>query len=106
MGQLAFFQGVAQPSAFASWLTDGEERRIILLFFLGSLRIQLVNRRDQALLAGFDIAPDVPVALVAGGPLGILDTPLFGESPAHPLTPKSAPRCYASLASGAGHRGG
>jgi hypothetical protein len=46
MGQLAFFQGVAQPSAFASWLTDGEERRIIQLFFLGSLRVQFVDRGD------------------------------------------------------------
>jgi hypothetical protein len=46
MRQLAFFQGVAHPSAFASWLPDGEERRIIPLFFLGSLRVQFVDRGD------------------------------------------------------------
>ena len=40
MGQLTFFQGVAHPSAFASWLTDGEERRTSAQLLRDSLDTQ------------------------------------------------------------------
>lgn len=81
MGQLAFFHRVTQPSAFASWLTDGEEHRIIQLFFLRSLRIQLINRRSQALLARLHIAPDIPITLMPRGLLGVLHAFLLGKLP-------------------------
>ena len=47
----------------------------------GQALLQLIDRRGQALLARFDVAPDVAVALVAGGLLGVLHAFLFREFP-------------------------
>ena len=43
------------------------------------LLLQLINRIRQGLLVGLDVAPDVAVALVAGGFAGVVDAFLLGE---------------------------
>ncbi len=47
----------------------------------GNLLLQRINRLSERLLVGLDVAPDVAVALMAGGLAGVMHALGLGELP-------------------------